>query len=112
MGTYHVGKSLSGQYFWSLRSDNGEIVLTSELYTTKGAAFGGIASSKENSPSDERYMRLISIAGQPYFTLRARNHETIGTSQMYSTAQARETGIAACKRHGPSSGTQDDTGER
>lgn len=112
MGKYHVAKASNGQYFWNLRGDNGERILQSEMYTTKGAAFGGITSCKENSPHDERYQRLTATNGQPYFTLRARNNEVIGVSEAYSSAQARDAGIAACKYHGPISGTQDDTGER
>lgn len=112
MGKYHVAKASNGQYFWNLRGDNGERILQSEMCTTKGAAFGGISSCKENSPHEERYQRLTATNGQPYFTLRARNNEVIGVSETYSSTQAREGGIAACKHHGPSSATQDDTGER
>lgn len=112
MGKYHVSKASNGQYFWNLRSDNGERILQSEMYTTKGAAFGGISSCKENSPHDDRYQRPTATNGQPYFTLRARNNEIIGVSETYSSAQAREGGITACKFHGPISSTQDDTGER
>lgn len=112
MGKYHVLKATNGQYFWNLRADNGERILQSEMYTTKGAAFGGITSCKENSPHDERYQRLNSTSNQPYFRLRAKNNEVIGTSEMYSSVQAREVGIAACKANGPTSSTQDDTGER
>lgn len=112
MGKYHVLKAQNGQYFWNLRGDNGERILQSEMYTTKGAAIGGISTCKENSPHDERYQRLTATNGQPYFRLRARNNEVIGVSETYSSVQACEGGIAACKRQGPASGTQDDTGER
>lgn len=111
MGKYHVQKSSNGQYLWNLRGDNGERIFQSEMYTTKGAAFGGITSCKENSPHDDRYQRLTASNKQPYFVLKARNHETIGASETYSSEQARDVGIAACKRHGPTSSTQDDTGE-
>jgi hypothetical protein len=112
MGKYHVAKASDGKYFWNLRADNGERILQSEMYTTKGAAFGGISSCKENASFDDRYQRLTSSNGQPYFTLRAKNHEVIGVSETYSSVAARDAGIAACKQHGPSSGTQDETGER
>ena len=82
------------------------------MYTTRGAAYGGISSCKENSPLDERYQRLTASSGQPYFTLRAKNNEVIGVSEMYSSTQAREVGIASCKANGPTSTTQDDTGDR
>ncbi|MCC6678652.1 MAG: YegP family protein [Phycisphaerales bacterium] len=112
MGKYHVSKASNGQYFWNLRGDNGERILQSETYTTKGSAFGGISSCKDNSPQDERYQRLTATNGLPYFTLRGKNNEVIGVSEAYSSTQAREGVIAACKHHGPISSTQDDTGER
>lgn len=111
MGKYHVSKTSAGLYYWNLRGGNSEKILQSELYTTKGAAFGGISSCKENSPHDNRYKRLTSHAKQPYFTLHAANGQVIGTSEMYSSEQAREIGIASCKLNGPNSTTQDDTNE-
>lgn len=111
MGKYHVSKASNGQYYWNLRADNGERILQSEMYTTIGAAFNGISSCKENSPHDDRYQRLTSTRQLPYFTLRAKNNQTIGASEEYSSTQARDAGIAACKIHGPVSGTQNDTGE-
>jgi uncharacterized protein YegP (UPF0339 family) len=112
MGKYHVSKASDGQYIWNLRADNGERILQSERYTTKGAAFGGITSCKENSPHDDRYKRLNSHDNKPYFTLHAMNHQVIGASETYSSPQAREVGIMSCKTNGPTSSVQDDTGER
>lgn len=112
MGKYHVSKATNGQYFWTLRAANGERILVSETYTTKGAAFGGITSCKENSPHDDRYERLTAKNGQPFFVLRARNNQVLGTSEGYSSTQARDAGIASCKANGPTSPTQDDTGEK
>lgn len=36
--TFFIRKSADNQYYWYLRSDNNEIVCTSETYTTKAAA--------------------------------------------------------------------------
>lgn len=111
MGKYHVHKSPSKQYYWNLRAGNGERILQSEMYTSKGAAFGGINSCKENSGSADRYEKRTSNDGKPYFILRAKNNEVIGVSETYSSTQARDAGIASCMANGPTSGTQDDTGE-
>ena len=99
----------SQQYYWVLYAVNGEALLTSERYTTKAAAEGGIASARVNSPIDARYARLVSSANQPYFVLRGANGEPIGTSEMYSSVAARENGIAVTKRDGPSAPTVDQT---
>jgi len=109
MGKYHEQKSPSGQFFFNLRADNGERILQSEMYTSKEAALVGVASCKENSAHDGQYQRLSSKTEQPYFTLRAKNNEVIGSSQMYSSPGARDAGIASCKQNGPGSVTQDDT---
>lgn len=112
MGTYHLSKSSDGQYFWTLRAANRETILVSERYSTKGAAFGGIASCKENSPHESRYSRLTSARNKPYFVLKAANGQVIGASEEYETTQARDKGIDSCKANGPNSNTQDETGER
>jgi len=110
MGTYHLTKSKNEQYHWTLKAGNGEPILSSEMYTTKGAAFGGISSCKENSADADQYVKLTSKSDQPYFVLRAKNNETIGTSEMYSSTQARDGGVDSCIAYGPTAATKDDSG--
>jgi uncharacterized protein len=81
----------------------------SERYTTKQAAEGGIASAKANAGIDARYVRKTSTSNQPYLTLIASNGQTLGSSEMYSSASAMENGIASCKTNGPSAPTKDET---
>ena len=83
-----------------LKTWDGGIVLVSELYTTKAAAQNGIASVQSNSPQDERYERKTASNGKFYFTLKAANHQVIGTSEMYATEDLREQGITAVKANG------------
>jgi len=93
-------KRSADQFLFNLKAaGNSEILLTSERYTEKANAIGGIESIRQNAPVDERYDKRISVAGQPYFVLKARNGELIATSEMYSSTQARDNGIAAVKRH-------------
>lgn len=40
----------SGQFRFRLKARNGEIVATSEAYTTKAACENGIASVRKNAP--------------------------------------------------------------
>ena len=62
-----------------------------------------------NSPHDERYERKKSIREEPYFVLKAVNGETIGKSEMYSSASAMESGIASVKANGPTKTLKDAT---
>lgn len=50
---FEVYKDISGDFFFRLRSANGEIIATSESYTTKGACMKGIRSIGKNAPSCE-----------------------------------------------------------
>ena len=109
MPTHFDLKRSGAQFMFNLKAGNGEIVLTSERYTTKQSAQGGIASVKLNAPSDARYRRLTAANGLPYFTLTAANGETIGTSETYSSSTARDSGISWVKLNAPGAPTIDNT---
>jgi uncharacterized protein YegP (UPF0339 family) len=108
-GYYLLKKSKNDQFYFLLKAGNHEIILNSEMYSTKGAAENGIASVQTNSPLDERYDRKNSTAGQPYFNLKAANHQVIGTSEMYSSEAARDKGIESVKTNGPSTDVRDES---
>jgi len=109
MSAAYIIRRSVGQFHWNLFADNNETILTSERYTTKESARAGIASCRVHSPHDQYYRRLTSVANQPYFNLQAANGQTIGTSEMYSSAAARDKGIESCKRNGPTAPEVDQT---
>ena len=106
-GWYELSKASNGQYRFVLKAGNSETILSSEMYTTKASAEGGIASVQTNSPLDERYERKTSANGKPMFNLKAGNHQVIGTSQMYSSEKVRDEGIESVKTNGPSKTVKD-----
>jgi uncharacterized protein len=107
-GTYDLKRS-GAQFMFNLKAGNGQVILTSERYTTKQGAEGGIGSVKVNSPLDARYRKLTSSGGSPYFTLVAANGEALGSSEMYSSTTARDAGIDSVKANGPTASTTDNT---
>ena len=107
---YELKAAAHEQFMFNLKAANGEVILTSELYKTKEAALNGIESVKTNSPHDEQFERKESTSGKPYFVLKARNHETIGRSEMYNSAGARDNGIESVKKNGPVATLHDITG--
>ncbi|KAB0641720.1 YegP family protein [Burkholderia latens] len=104
---FEIMRAANGEYFFHLKSANGEIVLASERYDAKGGARNGIASVRENAPLDARYERKLARNGEHMFDLKAANHEIIGTSETYQSTQGRENGIAAVKRDAPGAETFD-----
>ena len=101
-GSYELSNSKDGKYRFVLKAGNAEIILTSEMYSTRAAAENGLASVQTNSPDDARYERLEASDGRSYFNLKAANHQVIGSSQMYSSAASRDGAIASVKSNGPS----------
>jgi uncharacterized protein YegP (UPF0339 family) len=110
-GWYELSKSSDGQIRFVLKAGNGEIILTSELYKTKASAQNGIASVQTNSPDDAQYDRKVAKNDKPYFNLKAKNHQIIGSSQFYSSEASRENGIASVKNNGPTEKIKDLTVE-
>lgn len=101
MGRFVIEKGRSGAYRFNLRAGNGEVILTSESYTSLAACRRGVASVRANAAADERYERKEARDGSAYFTLKAGNGRVIGVSETYSSAAARERGIASVKRNAP-----------
>lgn len=54
---YEIYKDISGEFFFRLKSSNGEVIATSESYTTKGACVKGIKSIGKNAPECEILIR-------------------------------------------------------
>ncbi|MBX3611164.1 MAG: YegP family protein [Hydrogenophaga sp.] len=101
-GWYELSKNDKGQFRFVLKAGNGQVILTSEQYEAKPSAQNGIASVQKNAPMDERYELKTASDGRPFFNLKASNGQVIGTSQMYSSEAARQTGIDSVKANGPS----------
>jgi uncharacterized protein YegP (UPF0339 family) len=98
--------SANNQFYYRLKSINGEIILSGEGYTTKQSCINAIASVKQNAPFDSRYERKNGFSNYT-FNLMAANGERIGRSENYTSESARENGIAAVKRDAPTAPTED-----
>jgi uncharacterized protein len=98
--------SKNNQYYFRLRSINGEPILSSEGYTTEQSCRNGIASVKANAPYDLRFQRNDSLYNYT-FNLHASNGEIIGRSENYTTRENREGGIEAVKRDAVGAGIEE-----
>lgn len=104
---FQIKNSTNGQYYFILKSKNGEIILkASETYLTKQGCTTGINSVKINAPFDSRYSKKDSYQNYT-FNLKAENGRILGNSESYTTAAARDNGIDAVKRDAPNAPTED-----
>ena len=106
-GKFELKKSKNDKFYFSLLADNGQVILSSEMYEAKASAVNGIESVKKNAADEARFERLDGKDGSPYFTLKASNGQVIGQSQMYASAAARDAGIASVMASAPAASVQD-----
>lgn len=109
MSKFVVSTAKDGSIHFSLHAANGEIILSSQIYSSKASALAGIESVRANAPLDERFERKVSAGDKPMFNLKAANHQVIGTSQGYSSEIARDIGIESVKKNAPTASIEDET---
>ena len=108
-GKFVLKKATNGQFHFHLQAGNGEPILSSQRYDTKGGAENGIQSVRTNAPLDTRYDRKKAINGDLMFNLLAANGQVIGTSETYKSESGRENGIRSVKDNAPAATVDDRT---
>jgi len=109
MGTYLISKRKNGEFQFTLKAGNGQVILTSEGYAAKSACMNGVESVKKNSTEDGRYEKKTASNGKLFFNLKATNGQVIGTSQMYEAEASMLNGIESVKTNGPNSDVTDES---
>ncbi|WON93342.1 YegP family protein [Sphingobacterium sp. Lzh-3] len=101
MGKFEVKTTKNGEFQFNLKAGNGQVILSSEGYTTKANCLNGVESVKKNAQDDNKFDRKTSTNGKHYFNLKATNGQIIGTSEMYESASGMENGIESVKKNAP-----------
>ena len=109
MAKFEIYKDKRGEFRFRLKAGNGQTILASEGYKAKSGCENGIASVRKNATDDNRYERLESKNGSPYFNLKASNGQVIGTSEMYSSNSAMENGISSVTKNAPNAEVEDNS---
>src|ERR1700741_2804835 len=104
-GKFELKVSSNGKHHFNLKAGNGQIILSSEMYESRSAAEGGIASVQKNAGDDGRYERKTSSNGKSFFNLKSSNGQVIGSSEMYESDSAMENGIESVKSNAPGAPT-------
>ena len=103
MGKFVITLRKNGEFQFNLKASNGQVILTSEGYTTKAACLNGVESVRKNAPIEERFEIKVAKNGKPYFNLKASNGQVIGASQMYASERTMKQGIASVQKNAPES---------
>jgi len=100
-GKFELYKDKSDKYRFRLKAGNGEIIGTSQGYSSKNAALNGIKSVGTNAPEEGQYAFKQGENGKTYFSLKAKNQQVILTSQGYSSENAAKSGMKSVMKNAP-----------
>ncbi len=85
----------TGKFRFNVFAKNGQIILSSEQYTTEAAAFNGAFAVQSEGQNATAYTLKQNAAGGFFFTVKAQNGEIIGTSQQYTAKQSATDAMAS-----------------
>ena len=103
-------------FVFNLKAGNGEVIATSEVYTTEAACMKGVESVRKNAAEakleDQTVAEVAAVtnpkfemytdkAGEFRFRLKARNGEIIAVSEGYKAKASCLNGIDSVRRNAP-----------
>jgi uncharacterized protein YegP (UPF0339 family) len=92
----------SGEKFhFVLKSGNGQVVLSSQMYASKSGAMNGIESVQNNCGDDKCFERKTAKNGKFHFNIKSTNGQIIGSSQMYVAEAGMNNGIESVQKNAP-----------
>ena len=115
MSKFSLRETASGFKF-DLQAANGQVILSSEVYTSRAAARKGIASVRAIAPGapvenrtdapvlpqpNPKFELYRDRAGKYRFRLKARNGKIVGISEGYSNRTGCLNGIESVRKNAP-----------
>ena len=115
MGKFVIKTVQSGIKF-DLKAGNGEIIASSEVYSSKASCENGVESVRKNAPiaaledqtaegfeqqKNPKFEMYTDKAGEFRFRLKARNGEIIAVSEGYKAKASCLNGIASVGKNAP-----------
>ena len=114
MGKFVMKETATGFKF-DLKATNGQVIATSEVYTTKAACLKGVESVRNNcvggvedqtvegfeTVKHPKFEMYKDKAGEFRFRLKAKNGEVIATSEGYKAKESCVNGIESVKKNAP-----------
>ena len=115
MGKFVIKQTKTGTKF-DLKASNGEVIATSEVYSSEAACKAGIASVQKNAPiaavedqtvegfAEQKHPKFEIYkdkAGEFRFRLKATNGQIIAVSEGYKAMASCKNGIESVKKNAP-----------
>ena len=118
MGKFVIKETKTG-FVFNLKAGNGEVIATSEVYSTEKACLNGIKSVKTNCDAaiedqtvegyekikNPKYELYTDKKGEFRFRLKAKNGEIIATGEGYKAKASCKNGIKSIQKNAPEAET-------
>ena len=116
MGKFVMGPTKNGGFRFNLKAGNGEVIATSETYSTDSACKAGIESVRKNAveakledQTVENFEKVTNPkfevyqdkAGEFRFRLKAKNGQIIATGEGYKRKDSCLNGIESVRKNAP-----------
>ncbi len=108
MAVFEITRDDKGFRF-ILKADSGQVLVNSEVYTSKASAQNGIKSIKINSVNLGQYKISQRPDGKYFFALKAKNHQPVAHSLQYHNEAAVNEGVSLMKKVAPDARVIDKT---
>lgn len=115
MGKFVVKTTKTG-FVFNLKAANGQVIATSEVYSTESACNAGIASVQKNAPvaaledqtvdgfateKNPKFEVYTDKAGEYRFRLKATNGQIIAVGEGYKAKDSCLNGIESIRKNAP-----------
>ena len=116
MGKFKIKQAKNGSPMFNLKAGNGEVIATSEVYTSLDACKNGVASVQKNAPianvedqtkadfetqKNPRFEVYADKRGEFRFRLKAANGQIIATGEGYKKLPSCKNGIKSIVKNAP-----------
>lgn len=113
MGKFVIKETKTG-FTFNLKASNGQVIATSEVYTTKAACTNGIESVQKNAPAaaiedqtkegfatekNPKFEVYTDKKGEYRFRLKAGNGQIIATGEGYKELKSCLNGVDSVKKN-------------
>ena len=121
MGKFVIRKTNTGVKF-DMKAGNGEVIATSEVYSSEEPCRKGIASVQKNAPvaavedqtvdgfvaeKHPKFEIYVDKAGEFRFRLKATNGQIIAVSEGYKAKTSCVNGIESVKKNAPEASVEE-----
>ena len=94
---YVLHQNVKGNYYFTLVTHSGQVLLTSGVYTEKDRALRSISQARQRARHKENFQIVTEEDGNSYFLLSNDTYEVLAESEIFADRESLQKGIYLVK---------------